>query len=320
MNATTQRKRTLLAVDDDEINLMILVKNATDAGYDVRSFDDGVAAWEYLQQNPRDADIALLDKMMPGMSGMEMLARMKVHPVLKHIPVILQTGDVGIVQMREGLERGAFYYLTKPFHPEILTAILHAAANECARREELMEQMSADHGKFVALLSEAEFTLRTHAEARLIAAALAQLTAHPDDTARGLMELLDNAIEHGNLAIGYELKAKCLLDKRWLEEILQRSAMADYKDRLVRVHVQRALHTLHVTVTDEGRGFDWESYTRANAARLDKPNGRGIMVAAGALDGLRYTGSGSEVHCDLHLADQPASAQAPDSQAPGTVI
>jgi hypothetical protein len=44
------------------------------------------------------------------------------------------------------------------------------------------------------------------------------------------------------------------------------------------------------------------------------------MVAAGALDGLRYTGSGSEVHCDLHLADQPGSAQAPDSQAPGAVI
>src|SRR5438046_135725 len=97
----TQRRRTVLAVDDDEINLMILIKNAQEAGYVVKSFTSGEAAWDYITNHPQDVDLALLDKMMPGMSGLELLSRIKADNALKHIPVIIQTGDAGVIQMRE---------------------------------------------------------------------------------------------------------------------------------------------------------------------------------------------------------------------------
>ena len=62
-----QRRRTVVAVDDDDINLMILTKNAQDAGYTVKSFTSGETAWDYLENNQEEVDIAVLDKMMPGM-------------------------------------------------------------------------------------------------------------------------------------------------------------------------------------------------------------------------------------------------------------
>src|SRR5205085_2045504 len=127
---------------DDEINLMILNKNVQDAGYALESFTSSEEAWEYLQNNPQDIDIAVIDKMMPQISGLELLQRITASSALKHIPVIIQTGDVGVTQMCEGIENGAYYYLTKPFHPEILTAILHSADAECRVREELQEQVA----------------------------------------------------------------------------------------------------------------------------------------------------------------------------------
>ncbi len=77
----TQHKRTVLAVDDDEINLMILVKTIQDAGYAAKPFASGAEAWEYLHDHPDDVDIALLDKMMPGTNGIELLKLIKSEPV-----------------------------------------------------------------------------------------------------------------------------------------------------------------------------------------------------------------------------------------------
>ncbi len=82
----TQHKRTILAMDDDEINLMILVKGAEAEGYNVKPFTDGEVAWDYLERHPGTVDIALLDKMMPGLSGLDLLRRIKNSPAHKHMP------------------------------------------------------------------------------------------------------------------------------------------------------------------------------------------------------------------------------------------
>src|SRR5262249_5237196 len=105
MKSSTKPKRTILAVDDDEVNLAILVKSSEDAGYKVRPFTSSEAAWIYLVKHQKEIDIAVLDKMMPDINGLELLARIKSNPTLKYIPVILQTGDVGVEQMREGLDK-----------------------------------------------------------------------------------------------------------------------------------------------------------------------------------------------------------------------
>jgi|GEM_PF-187123 len=304
----TQRRYTILAVDDDEINLMILTKCVQDAGFTVKGFESGEAAWEFLHNNPTAIDIALLDKMMPGLNGVELLKRIKATRALRHIPVIIQTGDAGIVQMREGLESGAYYYLTKPFHPDILTAIIHSAASECTMRQELIAQMSTGHAQFMGMMQEADFVLKTHAEASVLAASVSQAALYPEFVAVGLMELLSNAIEHGNLEIGYQRKGKCLLGNSLKAEIAARSDTADYGLRVVRVHLEKTLSGLHVVIRDEGKGFDWSRFLYDDQAtdRLNEPNGRGIAKAMIMLDDLRYADKGNEVHCNISL---PPTAQ-----------
>ncbi len=298
-----QRKRTVLAVDDDEINLMILVKNIQDSGYAVKSFSSGEAAWEYLEAHPQSIDIALLDKMMPGMSGLDLLDRIKRNDALKYMPVIIQSGDVGVAQMREGLNKGAYYYLTKPFHPEILTAILHSVNHECDVRVELFQQMQEGQAHFVGMLQEGEFIIRNHDDARAFAAAVSHASVYPEFTALGLMELLVNSIEHGNLDIGYECKRRCLMDGTWQEELSARMASDTYATRVVRVHIGKADNTLHIAITDEGRGFDWYRYIYDDDAslRLNEPNGRGIAKAMIMLDDVRYIDAGNKVYCSVNL-------------------
>lgn len=315
-----QRKLTVLALDDDEINLMILTKSAQEAGYNVRPFTVGEEAYAYLMKHPQGVDIALLDKMMPGLNGLELLKRIKTVDALRHMPVILQTGDVGVEQMREGLESGAYYYLTKPFHPEILTAILHSAASECATRKELLAQMTAGHTRFIGMLREGEFVFKTHAEARLLASTLAQATHYPEFVALGLTELFANAIEHGNLAIGYDRKRQCLLANSWTDELAVRAHSAEYAARVVHVRIERRLSGLHVTINDEGKGFDWQQrmHHQDISGRFDEPNGRGVAKAMIMLDDVRYTGNGNEVHCNIGLAPY-AVATGEKSTVPGSL-
>lgn len=296
MKPSTKPRRTILAVDDDEVNLTIIAKTSEDAGYGVRPFTSSEAAWNYLVKHPKEIDVAVLDKMMPGVSGLELMGCIKRNASLKYIPVILQTGDVGLEQMREGLEGGAYYYLTKPFHPEIFTAILKAAESECLLREELLAQEGLGRAKFLGMMQEAEFSLRTVADARVLAATLAQASPVPDLTARGLSELLFNAIEHGNLEIGGKKKSECLMNNTWRQELATRLSDARLQSRKVRVQTHKDHSAFHVTITDQGRGFNWMDYVQpGTSTKLNQPCGRGIAIANLVLSKLRYNNEGNEV-------------------------
>ncbi len=310
----SQRKRTILILDDDSMNLMIMDKTAREAGYEVRPFSSGEEALDHMKANPRDVDIALLDKMMPGLNGIEVLKQIKANPALRHIPVILQTGDVGVAQMCEGLKAGACYYLTKPYHPEMMASILSAAAAECTLRDELVAHMAADQTRIIGLLQEGEFAVKTHAEAQLVAVALSQTAQNPESTALGLMELLSNAIEHGNLDIGYEHKCKCMWMHSWEQELATRAELPEYRERVVRVSVHKKPGGLEIAITDGGMGFDWRQYMNHEiVGRLTDPNGRGLARAFGLLGDLRYMGPGNEVRCTV-----PTKQEEPQLYTPAT--
>lgn len=308
MKTPTRTKRTVLAVDDDEVNLSILIKIAGDAGYNVKPFATPEAAWSYLESN-HDIDIAILDKMMANISGLEMMARMKSHAHLKHIPVIIQTGDVGTAQMREGLEQGAYYYLTKPFLPEIMTAVLASAENECNLRAEMISQVVAGQGRFLSLVQQASFNFHNHAEARLLAVHIAQLSAVPELVGRGLMELFYNAVEHGCLEIGYQNKHACMLGKTFPLEVAKRMAWPQYKYRVATVQLQLVQSAMQLTVTDPGKGFRWRQYMDSNAGlKLNQVSGRGIVVATRTLDKLQYNAAGNEVQVSFALKGHKGNA------------
>ena len=86
-----ETERLVLVVDDDPSNREALTWNLKRAGYRALTAEDGQEGWDHLQEDPERFHAVLLDRMMPRMDGMEVLARIKRHPSLKALPVIMQT-------------------------------------------------------------------------------------------------------------------------------------------------------------------------------------------------------------------------------------
>lgn len=112
----------IMNVDDDGM-IRDLVRTILEAsGAEVISASDGHQAFELLKQEPRplNIDCFILDVEMPGLSGLDILARLKLHTDTQNIPVILLTCQSSAEDYMEGYNKGADYYISKPFTREQL--------------------------------------------------------------------------------------------------------------------------------------------------------------------------------------------------------
>ncbi len=303
-SATTQfagmlasNKLNVLVVDDEEFNLEILLKHLKKAGYDPVAARSGEEAWQYLTSpQGRGVNIVLLDKMMPGMNGIEVLKRMKSHPEMQHITVILQTASVGTQEFIEGINAGAYYYLTKPYAAELLLSIVNAAARDQIQQRKLIAELVARKEIISGIIKEAEFRFRTLDEARALAAYLGSFFEDSSKVMVGLAAILTNAVEHGNLHIGYETKKELVTNEAWEQEIANRLQLPENRNKYVRVQLKSTPEGMLITVEDEGEGFDWKEFIDFDPTRMTDPNGRGIALAnITPHTKLRYLGKGNQV-------------------------
>ena len=110
----------IMVVDDNPDNLNV-VADLLSANYSIRAVPSGYRALELLTQNGLP-DLILLDVMMPGMDGFQVLKRIKEMPAARHIPIIFLTALDSTRDEEMGLEAGAVDYITKPIRPSILMA------------------------------------------------------------------------------------------------------------------------------------------------------------------------------------------------------
>ena len=113
-------KAEILAVDDARENLELLDNMLSEAGYRVRPAISGAIALEAI--NNFVPDIILLDIMMPGMDGYEVLRHLKKNKLTRDIPVIFITAASDSDSMVKGFELGAVDYIGKPFKPKEVLA------------------------------------------------------------------------------------------------------------------------------------------------------------------------------------------------------
>ncbi|UTR12834.1 response regulator transcription factor [Evansella sp. LMS18] len=113
----------ILIVEDEE-NIARVVKLELEyEGYETDILEDGLAAWQALQE--KSWDLILLDVMMPKLSGIEVLRRMRAAG--NETPVIMLTARDAVVDKVTGLDQGANDYVTKPFEIEELLARIRAS-------------------------------------------------------------------------------------------------------------------------------------------------------------------------------------------------
>ena len=116
-------------VEDDASIRDIEIYTLTSTGFEARGFDDGVSFWSALQtQKP---DLVVLDVMLPGVDGIELLQRMKASAELRTIPVVMVTAKGAEYDKIRGLDLGADYYLVKPFGVMELVSCVKAVLRRC---------------------------------------------------------------------------------------------------------------------------------------------------------------------------------------------
>lgn len=288
-------KWRILAVDDEPLNLEILSEYFNDPKYSVQTAEHGALAWQMMDTATEAPHVVILDRMMPIMDGMELLKKIKADPRFKDIPVIMQTAASAPEQVREGIEAGAWYYLTKPYGADSLLAIVSAALYQVAKHAKV-ETAIRNTGRTLSLINKAEFVFNELDDVAILAAALSDMCDEPSQVAMGLTELLVNAVEHGNLGISYDEKKHFRLNGGWDEEINRRRALPECQARKVVVSLERTGDGFVYTITDEGSGFNWQRYLDFDPERAFDPNGRGIAMARNAcFSDIQYQGRGNIV-------------------------
>jgi class 3 adenylate cyclase len=137
----------LLVVDDNEDNRYLLVQRLQREGYrDVLQAADGVQAMGILAE--RNVDLVLLDVLMPGMDGHQVLERIYGDVAMRNIPVIMISAVDELETVVRCIEAGAEDYLQKPFNPVLLRARVRASLDKKRLRDETIKQLQVIRGVF----------------------------------------------------------------------------------------------------------------------------------------------------------------------------
>lgn len=129
--------KVLIAEDDAFFRKMLLQLLTPD--YEVQSVPDGIRAWDALQQEDA-AKLAILDWVMPGLSGPQICRNVRANPKIAYCYLILLTAKNSVPDIVAGLGAGADDYLTKPFDAEELRARLRVAQRVITLQRAVQDQ------------------------------------------------------------------------------------------------------------------------------------------------------------------------------------
>jgi len=113
----------VLVVDDDELNRRLVERVLQGRGFEVELVENASAAFAAIDR--RRPDLMVLDVMMPGITGVDVLEQIKSNPRLAAIPVIMLTSRTSDDDLIASYRSGADYYITKPL---VADELLHGIA------------------------------------------------------------------------------------------------------------------------------------------------------------------------------------------------
>lgn len=120
-------------VEDDTSIRDIEIYTLSSTGFEARGFEDGAEFWEALKDET--PDLVLLDVMLPGMDGVELLTKMRNNPSYADIPVIMATAKGQEYDKIKSLDLGADDYLVKPFGMMEMVSRVKAVLRRCKPKE-----------------------------------------------------------------------------------------------------------------------------------------------------------------------------------------
>jgi DNA-binding response OmpR family regulator len=120
----------VLVVDDDDVIRQLICLNLELEGFEVYQAADGVDALTKVREvNPA---VVTLDIMMPKLDGWDAAARLRSDPATSHVRVVLLSARAQEADLKRGSRLGVDFYLTKPFDPDELVAVVRRLADQPA--------------------------------------------------------------------------------------------------------------------------------------------------------------------------------------------
>jgi len=155
----------ILVVDDDLVNRRVLERALERAGHETVSAADGAQALSAIAEDP--PDLVLLDIVMPGIDGIEVLERLKSDPGTQHIPVVMISAVDETEAVIRCIESGAEDFLPKPFDARILKARVNAGLSKMRIHDLERARVRDVFSRFLPESTVDEVLRRTGGELRL---------------------------------------------------------------------------------------------------------------------------------------------------------
>ena len=132
------RPATVLIVDDEPLNIDLIIQELDLLEFETITASNGQQAIDLIGE--RQCDVVLLDIMMPGMSGYDVLEQLHANGQLTNLPVIVISALDDLENVVRCIELGAEDYLTKPFNPTLLKVRIHATLEKKQLRDKVAQQ------------------------------------------------------------------------------------------------------------------------------------------------------------------------------------
>lgn len=278
-----------------------LVAFMTEKGMNVRVFYDGVALTNELESVKEMPDVIILDRVRPFPHEENFVNFLKEQGCFTARPVILRVQKEDEDNVPEYLTDNVYFMQNNQDGLGVLLSVILCTYEQYQERQRLDDAKQLQTFG-LSLMQKATFEFRTLHEARQLAGLIAMCGAHSELVSIGLIEIFINAIEHGSLEIGYDLKTELLASGHYQEEVIKRQSQHPYNERVVKVYLERSYQHVIVRVVDQGPGFDPEPYLEIDPARLLHAHGRGITIAqTTCFAEMSYSNKGNEVTIYIDL-------------------
>jgi len=256
----------------------------------VANGEEGLAMYKQFQP-----EIIISDIQMPIMNGLEMLEKLRK---IKSDVIVIMTTAFGSEEFAiQALRLGANNYLKKPISDHELLPILN-------KYKAFIDNKSGNDN-LTGVIIRNEFSLVFDTNMKSISSVAERLVKSIEtnfdnseltNIELGLVELITNAVEHGNMQITSDEKKEALANDTISQLYIDRMTDPTVASRKVMIDYRYDLTGCQWIISDEGMGFDWESIPNPTRdGNLLELSGRGIFISRFLFDELEYIGGGNIV-------------------------
>lgn len=295
----------VLVVEDDPLGGFYLSETIKKQGFEVMVARDGETGLQVFDSF--SPDLVFSDICMPKMDGLRLLAEIRERS--SEAIVVMTTAYGSEENTINALRFRANDFLIKPIrHDEVLTSL--------EKYSSIIESRTLEM-QIIGMILKRELVLQFGNRLQLVGQVANRLILETGNSLSqndrlgvrlGLFELIVNAIEHGNLGIGYQEKTKALQSSPHGLVALLEQKLADpvIKAKNITIEFKMSQSYCEWVITDEGDGFEWKSVPDPiSESNFFTAHGRGIMLSRLQFDELEYLGKGNCVRVRKKISSRP---------------